>query len=671
MKNEYTPAIAVVLAVAALHIAAPFLPASFTWGFHFLRFLAPPAAMAYVLTVALLVVAALRGRFGAVADWLESASSRPFGFFGVSLALFAAAAFVFRVDVPLLGDSWYLVKNFAGAIRGTEEVLPRDEPLATWYLSTVLGLFDVRTYREFLDAFFAGGMFLGALFLGAAFATVRLLFPSHRERAVSFVTVCAFPSMVLFFGYVETYAVVLLALSVFLLAGLLHARGRVRFGFAAVAFLAMALTHYLTVVTFPALAWLAYRGVRGGKAKDVAWGAGIAAALFLGILLAIGFDVSNYFSQVPHKHYLPLLVPDDPLERYSSPYTLFSPFHFLDLANLAVLLLAPAIGLAALGLRSGRRPQEGDEDSSGDAAEDRGSVLDATPADQGFLFLSVAGAFLFAFVAKFDLGAARDWDVLGPYAYPVLLLSLVWYFRRSSGAPAVRAAAIVAASTLLHSILWWTVTGAGEPAVARFRSLMDERLTGQGGMYSANLYLSRYYRQANREPRESAELWLEYIIRYPGDIRGFRNVLHNTREEGAAAAAEKIRGWSRAFGRNPLTDRTMTELAVEFGNAALDSNALDDAEHLFRAAIDVDANSAPAWNNLGTVQARRERFAEAAEMFTKAVEIDPAFADAWFNLGRALLATGRVGDAREAFVESARLGNRAARSLLSTGNVQP
>ena len=82
-------------------------------------------------------------------------------------------------------------------------------------------------------------------------------------------------------------------------------------------------------------------------------------------------------------------------------------------------------------------------------------------------------------------------------------------------------------------------------------------------MYSANLYLSRYFRQTTRDDREAAELWLRYIYLYPGDIRGFRNVLINTRAEGASSAADKLRGWARAFAADSLTPRAMAELAVD------------------------------------------------------------------------------------------------------------
>ena len=396
--------------------------------------------------------------------------------------------------------------------------------------------------------------------------------------------------------------------------------------------------------------------MKRGKRKDVALGVGIACGVFLLVLIAIGFDVANYVSQVPHKHYLPLLTPDDPLERYSSPYTLLSPFHFLDLANLALLLVAPAIGYGRRGVRPWR---------------ERAAPRPAAAESERFLLACVVPVALFAFIAKFDLGTARDWDVLGPYSFLVVLWALAWAFRRVPAPASTRAASIITLGTLLNGLLWWTVVGSDTATVERFRSLMDERLTGQGGMYSANLYLSRYYHQAGKGSRESAELWLQYVLLYPSDIRGYRNVLNNTKDEGAAAAAEKIRGWSRAFGRNPLTDATMTTLALEWGNAALEENRDADAEQFYEAALDVDKGSAPAWNNLGTVHARREEYAEAAAMFRRAVDLDPAFADAWFNLGRAWLATGRSAEARQAFDESARLGNRSARSLLSTGTVQP
>ncbi len=670
MNNGDKTAVLFVSLLAVLHIAAIALPPELTWGFHFLRFLGSAHAAAYALLVGLLIFASATGRLAPAVDRLAAATGSGFPLLlPAGLAFFAAAAFVFRVDVPLLGDSWYLVSNFASAIRGTNEVLPRNEPLATWYLTMVLGLFDVKSYPAFLDAFFAGGVLLGAGFVVVVHALTGVLFAERRARLVSFLLICSLPCVVLFFGYVETYASVLFALSLFALASALYVAGRVSFTVVAMAFLLQVLTHYLTALTLPSLAYLAWHGAKRGRGRDVAVGAAVSCGAFLLVLASVGFDVSNYFSRVPHKHYLPLTTPVDQVERYSSPYTLFAPFHFLDLGNLAILLLAPAAGLCLCALPAVTR-RRGHDPGPGDGA---GARPDATlrRAMERFLLAAMAPAALFAFVAKYDLGTARDWDVLGPFSFLFVLFGLLFLYGRAPAGGFVLPAATIAGATLLNSVVWWTLVGSDAPTVERFRALMDERLMGQAGMYNANLYLSRYYHQVGIGERESAELWLAYIQRYPGDIRGFRNVLTNTRHQGAAAAAEKLLGWSRAFGRNPLTDRTMVSLAVEWGNAALGEDRDADAELFYETAIDIDPADAPSWNNLGTVHARREAYVEAAAMFSRAVALDSTFADAWFNLGRAWLATGRSAEAGEAIATSARLGNRAARSLLSTGSVQP
>ncbi len=668
MNGGDKTAVFFVSLLAALHIAALFLPAELTWGFHFLRFLGPLHAASYALLVGVLIFASVTGRLGPAVERLAAPPGvRIPLLLPAGLALFVAAGFVFRVDVPLLGDSWYLVSNFASAIRGTNEVLPRNEPLATWYLTMVLALFKVKSYPAFLDAFFAGGLFLGAGFVVVLHALTGVIFPERRPRLVAFVLICSLPCMVLFFGYVETYAAVLFALSLFTLASALYVAGRVPFTVVAMAFLLQVLTHYLTALTLPSLAYLAWLGVQRGRGRGVAVGAAVSCGAFLLVLASVGFDVTNYFSQVPHKHYLPLTTPVDQVERYSSPYTLFAPYHFLDLGNLAILLLAPAAALCLCALPGAAR--RADKRIAAGAAPDQGQST--RRAMERFLLASMAPAALFAFVAKYDLGTARDWDVLGPFSFLFVLHALLLLYRRAPDGGFVLPAATVAGATLLNSVVWWTLVGSHAPTVERFRALMDERLMGQAGMYNANLYLSRYYHQAGIGEQESAELWLAYIQRYPGDIRGFRNVLTNTRRQGAAAAAEKLLGWSRAFGRNPLTDRTMVSLAVEWGNTALEENRDADAELLYETAIDINPADAPSWNNLGTVHARRDAFAEAAAMFSRAVALDSTFADAWFNLGRAWLATGRSAEAREAIATAARLGNRAARSLLSTGSVQP
>ncbi|HLB00245.1 MAG TPA: hypothetical protein VJO14_02570, partial [Bacteroidota bacterium] len=559
--------------------------------------------------------------------------------------------FIFRVRVPLLGDGWFLVRNFAGAIQGTDTLLPRDEPLATYYFSTVIGLFGVKTYPGFLDAFFAGDMILGAGFILIAWATVRVLFTGAVERLVSFAIVCSLPAMNLFFGYVETYSVVLFTLALYAWTGSLFLRRRAPFVLAALAFLLQVLTHYLTILTLPSLLYLGYIGWRRGDAKQIIAGAAAFGLSALLVLAVVEFSVENYFSRVPHRHYLPVVQPDDINERYSSPYTMFSPYHAVDLGNLAVLLAAAAAFLFVSAPSAGPR---GDTGSS-----------EAHAGTGRFLLSASLPVVLFTLVAKFDLGMARDWDVIAPYSYLLTLSALGRYFRRARPGDDARPVVLAGGMSLACSLLWFSVNASPAASVERFLSLLDPRMIGQGGMYNGNLYLSRYYRQAGIGEERSAALWERYLGLYPGDMRAYRNIIVNMQAAPPDAVIEKMSGWRRRFGDNPVTRGAVVTLSLEAGNSALGKNRPGEAGIFYAAALAADSGSAAAWNNLGIVRARAGDFGDASRMFTRAVEIDSTFADAWFNLGRAWVALGDDESGRRAFTLSARFGNEAAKKLLS------
>jgi len=651
MKNIMVSAVVFASLLAALHLAAPFLPPGATWGFHSLGFLGPLPAAGFLIAAALIIHVSRKGTAdGLISGLAAGAGARPLLAPAVALTLFVAGGFLLRVRVPLLGDSWFLVSNFAGAIKGTDTLLPRDEPLATFYFSAFTTLFGVKTYAGFLDAFFTGDMILGAGFVVLAWATVRAVFSGAVERLLSFGILCSLPAMNLFLGYVETYSVVLFALALYTLAGTLCLRGKVPFAFPALAFLLQVLTHYLTALTVPSviyLAWAVWK--RGDRGQVLAGAALFGVAAFL-TLAAVGFDVENYFSRVPHNHYLPLTTPVDVDERLSSPYTMFSPLHLLDLFNLGVLVAGAASFL--IGVSFVPRPRE-NTGASGDGGM------------RAFLLGASAPVVLFALVAKFDLGMARDWDVVAPYSYPLTLFALSAYVRRFPGPDGHRPLLLAGGMSLLCSLLYMTVNASPAASVDRFISLLDPRMNSQGGMYSGYLYLSRYYRQAGIGEERAAAGWENYLDLYPGDMRGYRNVVTNMRGSSPEALTGRFDGWIARYGANPVTIGAVVTLSLELGNTALGENRLDDAARFFSTAIGADSASAAAWNNLGIVRARGGDFRGASGLFTRAVEIDSTFADAWFNLGRASVALGDEAAGRRAFVLSARFGNEAAKSLLS------
>lgn len=62
-------------------------------------------------------------------------------------------------------------------------------------------------------------------------------------------------------------------------------------------------------------------------------------------------------------------------------------------------------------------------------------------------------------------------------------------------------------------------------------------------------------------------------------------------------------------------------------------NEVAPAAALLEQAVAVCTNCAAPWNELGVLQRRQGRFAEAEQSYLKAVAADPGYANAYFNLG--------------------------------------
>lgn len=66
--------------------------------------------------------------------------------------------------------------------------------------------------------------------------------------------------------------------------------------------------------------------------------------------------------------------------------------------------------------------------------------------------------------------------------------------------------------------------------------------------------------------------------------------------------------------------------------AAADNDDIDQAEHLFRLALDLEPNMAAALTNLGNLVYRKGELEEARRLYERALEHDPSQAEARYNL---------------------------------------
>ena len=355
MVNQSTRiAIILIVLVTGIELLGFFSPTALTWGFHYLGFLPAYEAALFCLLVVLCIIYSLKGNVEHHVDSIaKTMEQRPTVFLVVVGLLFVCIAVAFRITTPLLGDSFFIVKNFSDAIRGSAPLLFRNEPLATYYFWFIVHLYGAPTYAAFLKGFFIGELLLGIGFIITTFFIVRYCDIDRRMKFITFILLLVLPYMQLFFGYIETYAVVLFFLSVYTLVIVLYYRGTAPFVIVPIVFLALALIHYLALILFPSLLLLAYDEYRANGKRNLTSGFVAAAGTFIVLLMMVNFDLDQFTAAVPHHHYLSLTTAIDSADADSQAYTLFSSFHFLDLFNYFFLMAPMSIILIVIAATRG------------------------------------------------------------------------------------------------------------------------------------------------------------------------------------------------------------------------------------------------------------------------------------------------------------------------------
>jgi len=93
-------------------------------------------------------------------------------------------------------------------------------------------------------------------------------------------------------------------------------------------------------------------------------------------------------------------------------------------------------------------------------------------------------------------------------------------------------------------------------------------------------------------------------------------------------------------------DPWLTIAYTNLGNIAFRRQDVDGAEKLYRQALEIDQKQPEAQYNLGYVMLERGKAEDAIPLFLGAIEADPKFADAYFNLAMAYEQIGQAQTAR-------------------------
>jgi len=512
----------------------------------------------------------------------------------------------------LLGDGYLTLRNLSFQSDRFD-----NEPFLLWLIrrSYDLGLAAISlspeaTYR--LTSYASGVCYLLLIF-----PVAQILARSRLQRLVvlSFLVTPGFAQ--LFFGYVENYPLLLPGMLLYLLSGFRYLRDSSPLWLCSCLLAALVAGHFFLSMLVPSLILLPLirLGIPAKLAARVQlerdhkpgdhWRTLISLVplplVLAGILMGIGFDVSNYVNNLRASHLLTLWGEPDPSQAYS----LVSPEHWWDFLN-QQLLVAPAALLVLLAVGgNSRNPWNGDR-----------------------LFLAGASLFplAFSFLANPEVGFFRDWDVLSLPALPLVLWAALVFIERTPPSLLFPSSLLVCGAASLHTLAWVALNADARSAVQRYERLLETAPLSQTARAYGWEGLGIHYR--NRSDRERAlSAYGRAAAASPHNWRYWMAIAENNRflgrlSQGAEAYEKVLELQPRAIDVWNLLGTIYRQLGRHDKSAAAHVSSLN-----------IDPGQADVWYNLGNAYALMGRLNEAVGAFERALTLDDRQPDIHFNLG--------------------------------------
>ena len=605
---------AAALAVAAYHLYAAYDPTASNWSVHHLAFL----PVAFRLIIAALMLAALVPRVqralfsGYEKLHLRTAALSPVVRW-LLLIVFAAGAvltcWIARERVFFLGDGYLVLRNLDQIhIATTIPMMSfRDAPLPALILREVSELLGAigQTQPDEL-AFRIVSIGCGLVWIAVAYWIARLLANKSLDRALVVM-------LLLGWGGVRSIlamskSILHRALLLFLAASIAHLRGELSFLVPSLVFGALCATHFSMVTLLPAYVWLCYVNARNRRFAKLVVGCLLMAGVFAVSLAFAEYTPSKFMAIVSSggSHSIPLSQVD--VQKHA--YTLFSPVHFAEIANILILASPLAFLLVVCFVIGYPKAM---------LWKSNESILltVATISSGGFLFLMNP-----------ELGMSRDWDLFSLFTIPMLVFAGASCSGQVSSENNRRSIIWIAASAgLLHVIPWIALNTNEAEAVERFALLDDPRVWGRTAVLDSYDELASYYRKQDDLPR-SRSYYEKYIAVDSSNGRIFGNagiMSENMRDDSSA-----MRYYEKAIRHNTNVKTVYDDLAKLYAK----QERYDEAIRISKQGLGRGFITAEAFNNLGAIIIRKTNYyGEPLLYFRKAIEIDSLYDAAYLNAG--------------------------------------
>ncbi len=558
-----------------LHFIASFGADPYLWGADSWGYFSPFFAIVFLVVGILSVVPSVKGK---AADFLVALSKKvvkvPFWLYG---AVFAAVFYALRSATYFLGDGYLRIRNVEkGAF------LSASEPLDTFFHRILYNLSNPAFGFTGADVYAFVSLLCGATFILAFYYYLRKILGDSVKAFLATSIVSLSGVVQLFFGYVESYSLAAVFLSLFVLSSYSSIKLEKLSVLPAVLYGVALSLHSQSIFFLPALIycyWVAFRKDKNlGKLLISASALLFVVAFSLWIVsLYTGQSVlAEYLETAGDRAFLPVFGGE-------SGYGILSSWHIIDILNEIILILPAIVAVPFVVKNYGAKLKRED------------------------VFLLVASAFYFVFMLIFNpkLGFARDWDLFSCFAIPVSLFFSIVIVKNEKNMRTALVTVLVV--SFLHTLPFVIVNSSEEYSLKRAESFAEFPQFSEKAKALLLDELSYYYRENKRY--KDALRTSEKAYEFEKNNRYlFRNAMLKMR-------LKKYEGAERDLRFLEENDYKLAEIYNYLGDISFDKKDMPKADYYYSKALKKDSTIISAINNLGLINLHTKNYEESIRHF--------------------------------------------------------
>jgi tetratricopeptide (TPR) repeat protein len=622
-----------------IHLVASFSPHQRLWGINLLHYFSLEFRIALSAIGLVILIPSvnkiLADFFTRLSTWITERFKKVNKYLKYSsISLLSLIPFwILKAKTALLGDGYLRANDIAiGGIINVAESLD-------FHLHLVVArLFGMGGYTVYEILSYVAG----ALYIFLAFLICDLLGKDGKEKSFIFLILATMGANQLFFGYVESYSFLYVALLAYFFFEIRYLRQKSRFVWPCLFFLLATGFHLSTFLLIPSLFFLGLaktpesdrQKVRGSRLFNM------VSALGVVFLIAVAFYLlKTHALEEPPKSFL--IYPFGDGESF---YSFFSLAHLLDFLNHQILIspVSPVLWIVWLVLL--------------------GKVNSHEDKVVKFLLWAIGGSWGFALLADPKLGYARDWDLFAFAGLGITLLGLYLCLnafrtlhqmvrdrkekaeklsQEPYGSWLSRVTLVLFTASVIFTLPWILVNASEGKAIARYEDLLiiDQKRGGYG--YET---LASYFR--DKGDYEKTIESLKKAVAISPNARYFA---------GLGSAYVKLGKYDQAieaYNRSMQMEPNQMYLPLLYNGLALSLAKVeryDESVDNLKRAISLAPRNAEYNYNLGHILGLAGRYQEALPYFEMALKLDPNDVKTYKMLGVTNALTGRKEEAKKYF----------------------